>query len=218
MTNAPVVRKSEYDDDHPINQLRRSLSVRKKQLDDIETLMQEFLQRLYSGFETSIKVALDNGIPGFGTPRRIAHPAGGWRQALQIPIEDWGVIVVPLVGAAWPSRRDGAQIPNARFKEPCGRIAFFVGDDPNGESFYDILIFSDGFWFAWGYGWPRVADDIYTTDFGYMAFELLASFIRDIHTTWRPRKVVADPNFGTVLSQSLDAKKRAYTYGLPGDE
>ena len=36
--------------------------------------------------------------------------------------------------------------------------------------------------------------------------------------TRRPRKMAPNPNFGTLLSQSLDAKKRAYTFGLPGEE
>jgi len=125
---------------------------------------------------------------------------------------------VPLIGAAWPNPRDEAQIPGSRFRELCGRVAFFVGDDPAAESFYDFLVFSDGFWFAWGYGWPRVADNLEVTNFEYMAFDLLASFVKDIHTTWRPRKMAPSPNYGTLLSQSLDAKKRAYTFGLPGEE
>lgn len=218
MTNNAPVRKSEFDEDHPINLLRRVLTTRQQQLANIERLMQEFSKRLFIGMENAVKKATDAGIPSLGAPRRLQHPAGGWRQALQVQIEDWSVIIVPLVGAAWPNPRDEAQIPGARFKEPCGRIALFVGDNPDAESFYDVLLYSDGFWFAWGYGWPRVADDIEHTDFEVLAFELLASFVKDIHTTWRPRKMAASPNYGTLLSQSLDAKKRAYTYGLPGEE
>ncbi|MBE7512004.1 MAG: hypothetical protein HS103_04215 [Anaerolineales bacterium] len=218
MTNQAPIRKSEFDEDHPINALRRILVTRKQQLQNIEQLMQEFCNRLFSGMETAVHAATQAGIPALGTPRRIQHPAGGWRQALQVIIEDWSVIIVPLVGAAWPNPRDEAQIPGARFKEPCGRIALFVGEDQAAESFYDFLIYSDGFWFAWGYGWPRVADSIEQTDFEVVAFEMLASFVKDIHTTWRPRKMAAGANYGTLLSQSLDAKKRAYTYGLPGEE
>ena len=61
-------------------------------------------------------------------------------------------------------------------------------------------------------------DDIEATNFETMAFELLTSFVKDIHTTWRPRKVLAVSNTGTALNQSLDAKKRAYHFGLPGEE
>ena len=81
-----------------------------------------------------------------------------------------------------------------------------------------FLIFPDGSWFAWGFGWPRVADNIESTNFESMSFELLTSFVKDIHTTWRPRRLTAIPNIGTALNQSLDAKKRAYHFGLPGDE
>jgi hypothetical protein len=219
MTDRAPVELPRIDDErHPINTLKKQLVLRKTQISQIERLMQTFVERLYGGFEKAVATATSSGVPGLGAPRRMPHPAGGWRQALQLPIEDWGVIIVPLVGAAWPNPRDEAQIPGSRFKEPSGRIALFVGDDPNSESFYDFLLFSDGAWFAWGYGWPRVADDIDNTDFEYMAFEMLASFVKDIHTTWRPRKMAPNPNFGTLLSQSLDAKKRAYTYGLPGEE
>lgn len=206
------------DENHPVNVLKKELSRRKSQLENIERLMRAFCERLFASFERVVAQAQGLDIPNLGKPRRIPHPAGGWRQALQVPIEDWSVFIVPLVGAAWPNRRDDAQIPGSRFKEHCGRIALFVGDDPAGESFYDFLIFSDGFWFAWGYGWPRIADDIDSTNFDFMAIDLLASFVRDIHTTWRPRKVQVDYKFGTALNQSLDAKKRAYTYGLPGEE
>jgi hypothetical protein len=206
------------DDRHPIHVLRKELTVRRQQITQIERLLQIFTKQLYEGFEAAVSRATAMGVPGLGMPRRLPHPAGGWRQALQIFIEDWSVVIVPLVGAAWPNPRDEAQIPNVRFKEPCGRVAFFVGDDPSAESFYDFLIFSDGFWFGWGYGWPRSADQLETTEFSYMAFDLLASFVKDIHTTWRPRKMTPYHSHGTLLSQSLDAKKRAYTFGLPGEE
>ena len=48
--------------------------------------------------------------------------------------------------------------------------------------------------------------------------ELLTSFVKDIHTTWRPRRMAPVSNAGTALNQSLDAKKRAYLFGLPGEE
>ena len=223
MTNSMLSLEGSVNDDDndlPLNQLKKELTLRKQKRDQIEELMEKFCQRLYMGFETAVAQTTASGIPGLGKPRRIPHPAGDWRQALQLFIEDWTAIIVPLVGAAWPNPRDEARITPFRFKEPCGRIAMFLSDDPNAESFYDFLIFSDGSWFAWGYGWPRTNDDIDQTDFEVMAFELLTSIVKDIHTTWRPRRVVLVGNTtnGTALSQSLDAKKRAYNFGLPGEE
>jgi hypothetical protein len=211
-------RASQHDEEHPINALHTELTRRIGQREQVEQNMQGFTDKLFEGFEAAIAQAMALGVPGLARPRRIPHPAGDWRQALQVFIEDWSVIIVPLVGAAWPNPRDDARIAPAKFKESSGRIALFLGDDPNGESFYDFLIFADGSWFAWGYGWPRVADDIENTNFETMAFELLTSFVKDIHTTWRPRRIVSVPNSGTALSQSLDAKKRAYNFGLPGEE
>jgi hypothetical protein len=210
--------KNLQDENHPINDLRKELTTRRAQMENIERLMQAFTERLYGHFEEAIGKAAQLGIPGLGKPRRIPHPAGGWRHVLQLSIEDWSIFLVPLIGAARPNPRDEARIPGARFKELCGRIALFVGDEPSGESFYDFLLFSDGFWFAWGYGWPRESNDIETTDFELMVFDLLASFVKDIHTTWRPRKATISANVGTALSQSMDPKKRAYTFGLPGEE
>jgi hypothetical protein len=220
MTNSVTTFRPQHDDDsdNPLVVLQKELSLRKQQRETIERLMEVFTKRLYEAFETSVAQTLAAGIPGLGKPRRIPHPAGDWRQALQVYIEDWSVVIVPLVGAAWPNPRDEAKISSSRFKEPCGRIALFIGDDPSSESFYDYLIFSDGSWFAWGFGWPRVADNIEDTNFEVMALELLTSFVKDIHTTWRPRRVAPNSISGTALSQSLDAKKRAYNFGLPGEE
>ncbi len=210
--------RREPDAEHPIVALMKELSLRVEQRNAIEQLMETFTARLYEAFESAVAQTINEGVPGLGTPRRIPHPTGDWREALQLFIEDWSVIIVPLVGAAWPSPRDEARIAASKFKEPCGRIAMFLGDDPNAESFYDFLIFADGSWFAWGFGWPRIADDIDSADYEHMAFEMLTSFVKDIHTTWRPRRVGGKPNVGTALSQSLDARNRAYNYGLPGEE
>jgi hypothetical protein len=207
-----------HDADHPVHALKRELNRRREEKERIEALMKHFSLTLYSAVEAAQAQAVAMGISGLGKPRRIAHPAGDWRQALQVFIEDWSVIIVPLVGAAWPNPKDDAKIHSSKFKEACGRVALFIGDDPNGESFYDFLIFADGSWFAWGYGWPRIVDNIEGTNFEQLAWELLTSFAKDIHTTWRPRKVVRQRMEGTLLSQSLDSKKRAYDYGLPGDE
>lgn len=201
-----------YDDDEsPLIALKKELQLRKAARDTIESLMREFSGKLYDAVEHSIQVTTSQGVPGFGKPRRIPHPSGDWRQALQIYIEDWSVIFVPLLGIAWPNPRDEARIAANRFKEPCGRIAAFWADEPSETSFYDFLIFEDGSWFAWGYGWPRNQDTIESSDFDTMAYEMLTSFVKDIHTTWRPRGE-------TTLSQSLDAKRRAYRFGRPGEE
>lgn len=219
MVSMMNIRPPSRDDGAPLDTLRRELETRRQSRDAIERLMREFTEKLYAGFESAIAQTTAENIPGLGKPRRIAHPAGDWRQALQVFIEDWNVIIVPLIGAAWPNPRDEARIATAKFKEPCGRIALFIGDDPQAESFYDFLVFADGSWFAWGFGWPRVADNIEDTNFEQMAFELLTSFVKDVHTTWRPRKAsVTSSAQGTALSQSMDGKRRAYNYGLPGEE
>jgi hypothetical protein len=118
---------------------------------------------------------------------------------------------VPLTGVARPNIRDEAQIPAFAFKEICGRIAVFIGSDPDQESFYDFLILADGSWFAWGYGWPRQDATLENTDFTLLAYALLNSFIKDIFVTWRTRGM-------TTLGDAMDARKRVYAFGLPGDE
>ncbi|GAB4550004.1 MAG: hypothetical protein OHK0023_15390 [Anaerolineae bacterium] len=215
----PQDTPSMSDERHPINLLRKELTARRTLLDNIEIELEKFTAKLYAGFESAVAKATAAGIPNLGKPRRIAHPAGGWRQAMQVLIEDWFVLIVPLVGAARPNMKDEARVPNVRFKEPCGRVAFFLGEAPETEAFYDAIIFADGSWFAWGYGWPRMEDSIEKGDFEFLAFELLASFAKDIHTTWRPRRSKAPViELGTQLKPALDAKQRAYTFGLPGDE
>jgi hypothetical protein len=211
MTDSLIARRTYHDDESHLPLLKRELVARKAQRERVEQMLRDFTTQLYDGFELAIRRVSDDGVPGLGKPRRIAHPAGDWRQALQIYIEDWSVIFVPLLGFAWPNPRDEAKIIQARFREPTGRIAAFWADEPSETSFYDFLVFSDGSWFAWGYGWPRTQDTIESTDFEQMTQELLVSFVRDIHTTWRPRSE-------TTLSNSLDAKKRAYRFGRPGEE
>jgi hypothetical protein len=219
MTESTSLQPQDHkNEEHPIHKLREELTLRVDQRQRIERLMEEFTSLLFNAFEVAVAQASASDVPGLGKPRRLSHPAGDWRQALQLYIEDWSIIIVPLVGAAWPNPRDEARIATAKFKEPCGRIALFLGDDPNAESFYDFLIFADGFWFAWGFGWPKLGDDLENTNFETMAFELLTSFVKDIHTTWRPRRLITGSASGTLLNQSLDAKKRVYNFGLPGEE
>ncbi|HLY26112.1 MAG TPA: hypothetical protein VKQ72_07220 [Aggregatilineales bacterium] len=210
--------QDEHESQQAFDALRAELTNRSEQRQQIEQLMEKFTGHLYEAFERVIAYATSEGIASFGKPQRVAHPAGGWRQVMRILIEDWSVVIVPLIGSAWPNPRDEARINSSKFKELCGRIALFLGDDPNTESFYDFLIFADGSWFAWGFGWPRIADDIDSTDFNRMAIELLTNFVRDIHATWRPRRVAAISGTGTLLNQSMDAKKRVYNLGLPGEE
>jgi hypothetical protein len=84
-------------------------------------------------------------------------------------------------------------------------------DDRTASAFYDFLIFRDRSWFAWGYGWPKQQSDIDNTNFEALALELLQSFVEDIFKTWHTRQ-------DTSLEVALDAKKRAYEYGLPGED
>jgi hypothetical protein len=170
-----------------------------------------FTRSLFEALESFVNEFIEAGVPGLDEPRRYALPTG--REALQLSILDYKIIFVPLAGAAWPNIRDEARIPSAKFKEECGRIAVFLGEDPKRVSFYDFLIWGDGSWFAWGYGWPKQADEYAQTDFRQLAVELRSSFVRDIHRTWKTRAE-------TVLGPSTDASpaNRAFNYGLPGEE
>lgn len=197
--------------DDAFKTLETILLQRRQQRGYLQQQTATFTEALFSALQTAILDCRARGLVELGEPRLIEHPAGGGRRALQISIEDWSVIFVPLVGTAWPNIRDEAQIPGAAFKELCGRIAVFIGSEPDAPSFYDFLILPNGSWFAWGYGWPRQASTIEETDFKALSYELLASFVKDIHTTWRTRDT-------TSLGTAMDARKRAYMFGLPGDE
>lgn len=173
--------------------------------------MREFCNRLFSAIETVLAIIKTTNITGFGQSRRLAHPSGGAMEGLQVFIEDWSIILMPLRGYARPNATDDARIPPQQFKELCGRIAVFLTDDRDSNAFYDFLIFQDRSWFAWGYGWPKQQSDIENTDFEALALELLHNFAQDIFMTWNTRDA-------TVLKAALDAKQRAYTFGLPGEE
>lgn len=196
-----------------IEQIREVMRHRQQQRERLEHLLEVFTTRLYQGFEEAVTLAQHAGISNVGEPRYSNHPAGGWRRVMQIPIEDWRIVVVPLVGSAWPSLRDEAMIPGSFFKEPCARLAFFLlqQDDPQCTAFYDVIILIDSSWFAWGYGWPKQQDDVENTNFTNLALDLLASFTKDIHLTWQPRAE-------TTLASAMDPKRRAYRFGLPGEE
>ena len=191
--------------------LESLLIARRNQRDYLNQQTILFIDSLFSALQAVVYAARERGLTELGEPRLVEHPAGGGRRALQIPIEDWSVIFVPLSGTAWPNTRDEASIPAILFKEQCGRIAVFIGSEPDTPSFYDFLILPNSSWFAWGYGWPRQASTIEETHFNGLALELLTSFVRDIHTTWRTRDQ-------TLLNTAMDARRRAYIYGLPGDE
>lgn len=191
--------------------LESVLLARRDQRDYLHQQTTFFAESLFNALQAAIYDCQAQGLTELGEPYLVEHPAGGGRRALQIPIEDWSVLVVPLAGTAWPNMRDEAQIPGIGFKELCGRIAIFVGSEPDSPSFYDFLILPNGSWFAWGYGWPRQASTLEETNFKTLAYEMLASFVKDIHATWRPRGE-------TVIGTAMDARKRAFVFGLPGDE
>lgn len=176
----------------------------------LEEALRDFSSRLFEALEQALTEIAQAGVPGLGKYRRLAHPAGG-REGFQMFIDDWSIIFIPLQGFARPNPLDEARIPSVQFKEPCARIAVFLTDNPQGDAFYDFLIFQDRSWFAWGYGWPRQQSDIESTDFEALALELIYSFTKDIFKTWHPRK-------NTLLAAALDAKKRGYAFGLPGEE
>ena len=187
------------------------MSTRAKNQAMLQRHLKEFTGHLFEAIETVLATLEASGIPGFGKSRRLVHPAGGGREGLQVFIEDWSIIFVPLPGFARPNSFDEARIPPIQFKELCGRIGVFLTDEPQGTAFYDFLIFQDGSWFAWGYGWPKQQADIASTDFEGLALELLYSFTKDIFMTWHARNQ-------TALSIALDTKKRVYNFGLPGEE
>src|SRR5690606_35310797 len=168
-----------------------------------------FTRSLFAALEEFVSELAELGVAGIDKPRRYNLPTG--KQALQLSITDYKIIFVPLAGAARPNLRDEARVPGAKFKEECGRIAVFLGEDPAGTAFYDFLIWGDGSWFAWGYGWPKQADEYASTDFLGMAADLVASLVKDIHRTWNARSE-------TALGPSTDANKRSFNFGLPGGE
>ena len=196
-----------------LTQIKESMDRRQKDFERLEFLLKTFTERLYAGFEEAIQTVQAEGIPNIAKPRYLSHPAGEWRRVMQLGIEDWRILIVPLVGYAWPNLKDEAMIPGSFFKESCARIAFFLmqQDDPETQAFYDVIILLNASWFAWGYGWPKQQDDVERTNFTILTLDMLASFIKDIHLKWGTRDT-------TTLSKAMDPKRRAYVFGLPGDE
>jgi hypothetical protein len=194
-----------------LRSLNQVMTRRAEALATLQQHIKDFTTHLFSAIETVLAAMEASGIPAIGKSRRLVHPAGGGRDGLQVFIEDWSIIFVPLPGVARPNAADEARIPPYQFKETCGRIAVFLTDDPQGDAFYDFLIFQDGSWFAWGYGWPKQQAAIANTDFEGLALELIYSFAKDIFITWHARSL-------TTLATALDSKKRAYNFGLPGEE
>jgi hypothetical protein len=211
MTDFGLENRQKSELEYTIEELQRIVLERRKQRDHVTNLTKKFADNLFNALHSAVLDLRERGLAELGEPRLVDHPAGGGRRALQIPIEDWNIIFVPLVGAARPNIRDEAQIHGAAFKQICGRIAVFIGSEPTEESFYDMIILPDGSWFAWGYGWPRQDSTMEDTDFTLLAYALLNSFVKDIFVTWRPRR-------DTTLGVAMDARKRAYVFGLPGDE
>jgi hypothetical protein len=194
-----------------INDLAQHMQERARIQAELNRNVEEFTARLFAALENALAALAAANVPGLSKSRRLVHPAGGGREGLQVFIEDWSIIFVPLSGLARPNVLDEARIPPAAFKEGCGRIGDFLTDDPDARAFYDFLIFQDGSWFAWGYGWPKQQSDIDSTDFNGLALELIDSFVKDIFVVWQNREQ-------TLLATALDAKKRAYDFGLPGEE
>lgn len=191
--------------------LNKLMTRRAKDQENLNNNLKEFTSHLFTALETVLADMAAAGIPGIGKTRRLVHPAGKGREGLQVFIEDWSIIFVPMLGFARPNVADEARIPPYQFKEISARIGVFLTDDPEGHAFYDFIIFQDRSWFAWGYGWPKQHSDIENTDYEALALELIQSFAEDIFTTWDTRE-------GTTLGNALDARRRAYVYGLPGEE
>jgi hypothetical protein len=194
-----------------LNSLNKMMTERADMQARLDASLKEFSSRLFNALEQVLSEMAAAGIPGVGKTRRLVHPAGKGHEGLQVFIEDWSIIFVPLSGFARPNPVDEARIPPYQFKELCARIAVFLTDDPAGQAFYDFILFQDRSWFAWGYGWPKQQSDIESTNFEALALELVESFIKDIYVTWHVRE-------DTSLAQVLDVKQRAYSYGLPGEE
>ncbi len=207
MTDAEQVRAS------ALAQIDEVLGRRRRDYERLDSLLKSFTERLYAGFEDAIGIIQAHGLTAVGKPRYVNHPAGDWRRVMQIPIDDYRIVMVPLIGYAWPNINDEAMIPGSAFKETSARIAFFLlqQEDPETPAFYDILILLNSSWFAWGYGWPKQQDSFEQTNFTNLALDMLASFIKDIHLTWATRD-------GTTLARAMDPKRRAYQFGLPGHE
>jgi hypothetical protein len=197
--------------DKALEEIESLAAEKHRQREFVNQQTAKFISHLFEALSEVVLEARGRGVADLGEPRMIDHPAGGGRRALQIPIEDWSVIFVPLVGMARPNVRDEAQIPGVFFKQSCGRVAVFIGSDQDTASFYDFLVLPNGAWFAWGYGWPRQASTIEETDFKLLALGLIGSFMKDIFVTWRTREE-------TTLGSAMDARRRAYVFGLPGDE
>jgi hypothetical protein len=194
-----------------LQDIENVLLERRRQRQFVLKKTNQFVTELFNALQAVVLECRERGLTELGEPRLIEHPAGGGRQALYLPIEDWNVTFVPLVGTARPNIRDEAQIPGMLFKQIAGRIVVFIGSEQDSTAFYDFLVLPTGAWFAWGYGWPRQASTVEETDFKMLAYGLLSSFIKDIFTTWRTREA-------TTLSAAMDARRRAYVFGLPGDD
>jgi hypothetical protein len=194
-----------------LTEMANAMQSRQQERDEVRQKVAEFTEKLFAGLEKAAKHARDAGIIAYGLPKRLPHPAGNGLTILQLFIEDWKVVLVPMVGAARPALKDEAQVPAAKFKEVTGRIVAYIGDNPSTPAFYDFLIFGDNSWFAWGYGWPRQSDDIANTDFEQLGYELLLSFGRDIYKVWSTRAE-------TMLKTVVDKATPAYEFRVLRDE
>jgi hypothetical protein len=175
-----IVRKAL---DYTIEELERIVLERRKQREYVGNLTKNFSDRLFTAIQTAVVELRRRGLNELGEPRLIDHPAGGGRRALQVPIEDWGIIFVPLVGAARPNIRDEAQIGPIS-SAICGRIAVFMGNEARRSRSNDYS-FARWFLVLWGYGWPRQGSTI-EHRFTLLAYALLNSFVKDIFRDLAP--------------------------------
>ena len=213
-TRGKSMTQDEHHKEH-IEQIKTAMRRRQQERDQLEQLLESFTKRLYAGFQQAVTTLRQQGVEGIGDPRVLKHPGGGWRRVMQLLIEDWSIFIVPMVGVAWPNVRDEAMIHASAFKEVCARVGFFlsksVEPDPVATAFYDIIVLADSSWFAWGYGWPKQQATADATNFANLAMEMLASFTKDVHLTWAVRDE-------TCFADVMDPKRRAYNFGLPGQE
>ena len=110
--------------------IKKALMTRREQRTFLNQQLTEFTKGLYGGLQVAVKELREKGMTELAEPRLLDHPAGDGRKALQLGIEDWSVVFVPLVGLAWPNARDEAQIPGSSFRELAARIAVFIGSEP----------------------------------------------------------------------------------------
>src|SRR5690349_162366 len=106
-----------------IKEMQQTMQHRSEFREQIQNALKNFTNSLFTSLEQDVVVAQQSRIQAFNTPRRLVHPGGNGLSILQLFIEDWSIVLVPLTGVARPALKDEAQVPGSRLKEPTGRIA-----------------------------------------------------------------------------------------------